>query len=99
MYYLFINENQIEKYNGEILKRYVGNRLVKAISNPTDDNLKEFGYMELVEGIEPEYDTETQYAAKSYHVQDGKIYEKYEVCQMSEILTDEQPIDEGENNE
>lgn len=99
MYYLFINENQIEKYNGEILKRYVGNRLVKAISNPTDDNLKEFGYMELVEGIEPEYDTETQYAAKSYHVQDGKIYEKYEVCQMSEILTDEQPIDELQGGE
>ena len=99
MYYLFINENQIEKYNGEILKRYVGNRMVKAISNPTDDNLKEFGYMELVEGIEPEYDTETQYVAKSYYVQDEKIYEKYEVCQISEILTDEQPIDEGEKHE
>lgn len=99
MYYLFINENQIEPYNGEILKRYVGNKLVKAISNPTDDDLKEFGYMELLEDIEPEYDTETQYVAKSYYVQDGKIYEKYEVCQMSEILTDEQPIYEGEKNE
>lgn len=99
MYYLFINENQIEKYNGEILKRYVGNRLVKAISNPTDDNLKEFGYMELIENTEPEYDTETQYASKTYYIQDGKIYEKYEVFQISEILTDEQPIDEGEKNE
>ena len=99
MYYLFINENQIEKYNGEILKRYVGNRLVKAISNPTDDNLKEFGYMELVEGTEPEYDTETQYVVKSYYVQDGNIYEKYEVCQISEILTDEQPIDELQEGE
>ena len=99
MYYLFINENQIEKYNGEILKRYIGNRMVKAISNPTNEDLKEFGYMEFVEGAEPEYDTETQYVVKSYYVQDGKIYEKYEVCQISEILTDEQPIDEGENNE
>ena len=99
MYYLFINKNQIEKYNGEILKRYVGNRMVKAISNPTDENLKEFGYMELVEGTEPEYDTETQYVSKTYYIQDGKIYEKYEVCQISEILTDEQPVDEGENNE
>lgn len=99
MYYLFINENQIEPYNGEILKRYVGNKLVKAISNPTDDDLKEFGYMELIEDTEPEYDTETQYVSKTYYVKDGKIYEKYEVCQMSEILTDEQPIDEGENNE
>lgn len=92
--YIFINENQIEPYNGEILKRYVGNKLVKVISNPTDDDLKEFGYMELVEGTEPEYDTETQYVSKSYYVQDGKIYEKYKVCQISEILTDEQPIDE-----
>ena len=45
MYYLFINENKIEKYNGEVLKRFIGNRLVKAISNPTKTNLKEFGYM------------------------------------------------------
>lgn len=96
MYYLFINENQIEKYNGEILKRYVGNRLVKAISNPTDDDLKEFGYMELIEDIEPEYDTETQYIAKSYYVQDGKIYDKYEVCQISEILTPTDELQEGE---
>ena len=99
MYYLFINENQIEKYNGEILKRYIGNRMVKAISNPTNEDLKEFGYMELIEDIEPEYDTETQYIAKSYYVQDGKIYNKYEVCQISEILTDEQPTGEGEQNE
>lgn len=99
MYYLFINENQIEPYNGEILKRYVGNRMVKAISNPTDDNLKEFGYMELIENTEPEYDTETQYVVKSYYVQDGKIYDKYEVCQISEMLTDEQPTGEGEQNE
>ena len=84
MYYLFINECQIEPYNGEILKRYVGNRLVKAISNPTNEDLKEFGYMELVERIEPEYDTETQYVAKSYYVQDGKIYEKYSVEDIPE---------------
>ena len=40
MYYLFINENQIEKYNGEILKRYVGNSLVTVISNPTEKDFK-----------------------------------------------------------
>lgn len=93
--YLFINENQIEKYNGEILKRYVGNRLVKAISNPTNEDLKEFGYMELITLGIPEYDTETQYISKSYYVQDGKIYEKYSV----EEVTDEQPVDELQEGE
>ena len=98
MYYLFINENQIEKYNGEILKRYVGNRLVKAISNPTDDNLKEFGYMELIENTEPEYDTETQYVSKSYYVQDGKIYEKYSVEELDDIIDDTEIIEEVEHD-
>ena len=82
MYYLFINENQIEKYNGEILKRYVGNKLVKVISNPTEQDLREFTYMELVEGTQPEYDAETQYISKSYYVQDGKIYETCSVCDI-----------------
>ena len=82
MYYLFINENQIEKYNGEILKRYVGNKLGKVISNPTEQDLREFTYMELVEGTQPEYDAETQYISKSYYVQDGKIYETYSVCDI-----------------
>ena len=82
MYYLFINENEIEKYNGEILKRYVGNKLVKVISNPTDDDLKEFGYMELTEGTEPEYNPETQYIKKTYRVQDGKVYE---ICTAENI--------------
>ena len=80
--YLFINETQIETYNGEILKRYVGNKLVKAISNPTNEDLQEFGYMELITSGIPEYDAETQYISKSYYVQDGKIYETYSVCDI-----------------
>lgn len=82
MYYLFINEYQIEPYNGEILKRFVGNKMVKAISNPTNEDLKEFGYMEFVLAEVPEYDENTQYLEKSYYVQDGKIYEKYEIKQI-----------------
>lgn len=89
MYYLFINENQIEKYNGEILKRYVGNKLVKAISNPTEQDLKDFTYMELAEGTEPEYDAQTQYISKSYYVQDGKIHEKYSVEDIPEEIPTE----------
>ena len=89
MYYLFINENQIEKYNGEILKRYVGNKLVKVISNPTEQDLKDFTYMELVCGTEPEYDAQTQYISKSYYVQDGKIYEEYSVEDIPEEIPTE----------
>ena len=85
MYYLFINEYQIEPYNGEILKRYVGNKMVKAISNPTNEDLQEFGYMELVSDIEPEFDPETQYIERSYYVQDEKIYEKYEIRSIDVI--------------
>lgn len=88
MMYLFINEHTVEAYNGEILKRFVGNRMVKAISNPTNEDLKEFGYMELVEGIEPEYDTETQYVSKTYYIQDGKIYETYSVEEINDIPID-----------
>ena len=93
MYYLFINENQIEPYNGEILKRFVGNKMVKAISNPANEDLKEFGYMELVLAEVPEYDENTQYLEKSYYVQDGKIYEKYDIKQ---IITEDSNVETEE---
>lgn len=82
MYYLFINEHEIEAYNGEVLKRFVGSKLVKVIANPTDQDLKEFMYMELVTAEMPEYDESTQYLEKSYYIQDGKIYERYETRQI-----------------
>lgn len=86
MYYLFINEQRIEPYNGEILKRFVGNKLVKAISNPTDEDLKEFTYMELVKSEVPEYDEETQYLEYSYYVENDKIYEN---CEVKDIVIDD----------
>ena len=84
--YIFINENQIEPYNGEILKRYVGNKLVKAIANPTEQDLKEFGYMELVKSEIPEYEEETQYLEYSYYIENDKIYEK---CEIKDIIIDD----------
>ena len=86
MYYLFINEQRIDPYNGEILKRFVGNKLVKAISNPTDEDLKEFTYMELVKSEVPEYDEETQYLEYSYYVENDKIYEN---CEVKDIIIDD----------
>ena len=87
--YLFINENKIEKYDGEILKRYVGNRLVKVISNPTDDDLKEFGYMELVCDGVPEYNEETEYCETSYYISDGIIHEIYTVKEFENSVNEE----------
>lgn len=86
MYYLFINENKIEKYNGEVLKRFIGNRLVKAISNPTKTNLKEFGYMELVDDPVPEYDEKTQFLSFEYQVKSGQIHKVYTVCDMENVI-------------
>ena len=77
--YLLVNEHEIIPYNGEILKRYVGNRLVKAIANPTCEMLKEFGYMELVTSEKPVCDEATQYVETKYKEVDGKIVQEYEV--------------------
>lgn len=88
--YVFIDENTIQGYQGEILKRYVGNKLVKTIANPTDDDLKEFGYMELVKAEDPTYDTETQYLVRKYRVEEEKIIEVYDVLDIPVEETEEQ---------
>lgn len=88
--YLLINENQIEPYNGEILKRYVGSKLVKVISNPTDEDLKEFGYMDLIEDEIPKYDEDTQFLSYEYQVKSGEIHKV-------SILNDIQVVDNVEN--
>lgn len=84
--YIFIDEANILPYNGEVLKRFVGNRLVKVISNPTKTNLKEFGYMELVDDPVPEYDEKTQFISFEYQVKSGKIHKVYTVCDMENVI-------------
>lgn len=76
--YILVN-GEPQRYNGEILKRLVGSKVVKVISNPTEDDLREFGYMELVPTETPEYDWEVQELETSYEIVDGKIYERIEV--------------------
>lgn len=81
--YLFMNEYEIQAYNGEILKRYIGNRLVKTISNPTDEDLKEFGYKPLDDTAEiPEYDGATQYVTVKYTDTAESIVKGYEVQEI-----------------
>jgi len=65
------------KLYDEILKRYLGKRLVKTIAKPIDKVLKEFGYMELVEGEMPDCAKETQYIEIQYEVVDNIVYNKY----------------------
>ena len=81
--YIFINEYEIMPYNGDILKRYVGNRLVKTIANPTYEDLLEFGYMPLVEDEQPEYDEGTQYLSFYYEVDSEKIRKVWIVEEIS----------------
>ena len=84
--YIFINKDEIIPYNGDILKRYVGNRLVKTIANPTDEDLREFGYMPLIEEEEPQYNEEMQYLS-FYYETDGQTISK--VWKVEEIPVEE----------
>ena len=78
--YILMNENTIEPYNGEILKRYVGKKLIKAISNPTDEQLKEFGYKSLDDtAVIPEYNEATQYITVKYTDTPENIIKGYTV--------------------
>ena len=52
--YLFKNKYEIAAYNGEVLTMRVGDVITKTIKDPTEAQLREFGYMELVETKRPE---------------------------------------------
>lgn len=81
--YVLVDDHTIESYNNEILKRVVGDKVVKVIANPTEVDLKEFGYMELVTNeLIPEYDSRTQILETKYSVKDGKIYQSHRVTNM-----------------
>ena len=88
--YIFIDKANILPYNGEVLKRFVGNRLVKAISNPTETDLKEFGYMELVDDPVPEYDEKTQFISFEYQVKSGQIHKVYTVCDIENVIENDE---------
>ena len=76
-YCIFLNEDSVLEYNNEVLKRYVGNKLVKIISNPSDDQLVEFGYKPLFEENIPNYDVKREYLEAYYIEQIDKIIKSY----------------------
>ena len=74
-----------QRYNGEILKRVVGDKVVKVISNPTEDDLKEFGYMELITSDIPDYNENVQTLTASYTIENNSIYETFKVIDIPEL--------------
>lgn len=97
MMFILVDKDTILPYNGEVLKRFIGKRLVKTISNPTDEQLAEFGFLELVEDEIPEYDVDTQYLSYEYILQDGKIHKKFTVNENETDSNTENNADIGEN--
>lgn len=75
--YLFKNKYEIAAYAGEVLTMRVGDVITKTIKDPTEDQLREFGYMDLVETQRP--DKKEGFVIEPYYeVVDGKIELRYE---------------------
>lgn len=75
-----------QTYHGEILQKAINNKIVEVISNPTKDDLREFGYMELVHAVNiPEYDPEVQMLETSYEIKGNKIYETVKLIDIPNI--------------
>lgn len=93
--FILVDKDTVLPYNGEVLKRFIGKRLVKTISNPTDEQLAEFGFLELVEDDVPDYDIDTQYLSYEFILQDGKIHKVYTVSENDSNTEDVADIGEG----
>ena len=79
--YLFKNKYEIVGYNGEILTKRVGDIITETIKDPSEEQLKEFGYKELVNTVRPE--EKEGYAIDIYYEIDGnKIKQCYEYVAM-----------------
>ena len=77
---LYIVENNTPiAYNGEPIRISVGNKLVKQIFNPTEEQQRMVGYTDLVRSGIPEYNAETEYIETSYVLQDGAYIETHTV--------------------
>lgn len=79
--YLFKNKYEVAAYSGEVLTMRVGDTITKTIKEPTEDQLKEFGYMELVETQRPE--AKDGFGIEPYYeIASGKIELRYEYVEL-----------------
>lgn len=80
--YLFKNKYEIVAYDGEILTMRVGDVITKTIKDPTEEQLREFGYMDLVETQRP--DKKDDFAIEAYYeIIGNKIEERYEYIPLN----------------
>lgn len=86
--YLFISENEVDKYDGETLKLYIGQKLTRIYANPTEETLREFGFKPLVEGTKLE--EKEGYYAETYYVDElDSIVRQERYVEMSTDVTEE----------
>ena len=69
--YLFKNKYEIAGYAGEILTKRVGDIIVETIKDPTEEQLREYGYKELVNTERP--DGKKGSAIETYSEVDGDV--------------------------
>ncbi|MBR0430736.1 hypothetical protein IJJ05_00380 [Candidatus Saccharibacteria bacterium] len=75
--YIFKNKYEIAGYNGEVLTKRVGDVITETIKEPTEEQLKEFGFKELENTVRP--DGKKGYVIEPYYEVDGdKIKQCYE---------------------
>ena len=81
--YLFKNKYEIVAYAGEILTMRVGDVITKTIKDPTEEQLREFGYMDLLETQRP--DKKEGFAIEAYYeITEDKIEKRYEYVPLPE---------------
>ena len=74
MLYKFINENEIQQYNGGFV--VLDNRIY---TNPTEEVIKNAGYKELVETERPSVDPETESLSLTFRDDGDAITQAWEV--------------------
>ena len=81
---------KLNKFNELIFAPEVINDGVNLIINPTPEQLRHYGYKELVYSDKPEYDEETEYLEERYQDMGEYILAYYEVHENN-MLDESQP--------